>query len=541
MESTPTITHLQELLAVKTRILNMVMAIDAIRDNHPNPAEMVEKIVDYVAQSYETDVCLMALLNHETEQIEVQAIQERPGAAAEMTSLLTAPEILYSAMGLNGITIWRKDSQPADIPLPQHVEVAVMPIILKKNEPLGVMILACRERSFSDTDVECLEYIEDHIDSAVIQGHNYYELEHRNKQLELINKIDQIRDQHLPVDQMLSTVLKILIQEIPSEQGYAMLYDQSDESLVLRASTSESLFSALEFVGQLTSMAKQTLKDGTLFLRNHLNHDKLDSIMCLPLILRNKIIGVLGLINRQSDDGFLMRDAQLFTAAGSQVDTALYETMEKRHLRMVLGRAVGPHIMDRILQSEYDVLKSERMTITVLYADIRESTQMAEETEPELLVGFINDYLHTMNEIIIGHEGTLDKFIGDQVMALFGAPIPQADFAHKAVNVAQEMQWAHADLMERWSRKGIKPRPIGIGIATGELIVGEMGSTQRMDYTVMGNAANLGARICSTAAGGEILMCSETFETVRGTITAVQLEPMQFKGVQQVSTVYKLV
>ena len=421
------------------------------------------------------------------------------------------------------------------------VEIAVMPIILKKNEPLGVMMLACRTHEFSDHDIECLEYIEDHIDSAVIQGHNYYELEHRNRQLELINKIDQVRDRHLPIEQMLDSVLKILITEIPSEQGFAMLYEQSDQSLVLRASTSEALFSALEFVGQLTIIAKDTLKEGTLYFRNQLNIENLNSIMCLPLILGEKIIGVLGLINRANDDGFFLRDAQLFSAAGSQIDTALYETMEKRHLRLVLGRAVGPHIMERILQSENDVLKSERMTVSVLYADIRGSTQMAEETEPELLVGFINDYLHTMNEIIIDYEGTLDKFVGDQVMALFGAPIPQADFVQKAISVAQEMQWAHADLMDRWKTKGIAPRPIGIGIATGELIVGEMGSTQRMDYTVMGNAANLGSRICSVAAGGEILICSDTFAAVKDQVSAIQLDPMQFKGVQQKSIVYKLV
>ncbi|MEM9774843.1 MAG: adenylate/guanylate cyclase domain-containing protein, partial [Chloroflexota bacterium] len=531
MESTLEISQLQELLAVKTRILNMIMTIDSIRDNYPEPTVMVDKIVEFVAESYDTDVCLMALLNHETEQVEVQSIQERPGTDADLTDSITTIDVLVTAMGLNGITIWREETQPQNLTLPNDVEIAVMPIILKKNEPLGVMMLACRTHAFSDHDVECLEYIEDHIDSAVIQGHNYYEMEHRNRQLELINKIDQVRDQHMPIDQMLDTVLKILISEIPSEQGYAMLYDKSDKSLVLRASTSESLFSALEFVGKLTMLAKQTLKDGSLILRNHIGEENLDSIMCLPLILGDKIIGVLGLINRQWSDGFLMRDAQLFTAAGSQVDTALYETMEKRHLRWVLGRAVGPHIMERILQSEYDVLKSERMTVTVLYADIRDSTQMAEETEPELLVGFINDYLHTMNEIIIDHEGTLDKFIGDQVMALFGAPIPQADFAHKAITVAQEMQWAHADLMERWKTRGITPRPIGIGIATGELIVGEMGSTQRMDYTVMGNAANLGARICASARAGEILMCSETFSIVRGTISAVEQEPKHFKGV----------
>ena len=94
------------------------MSIDSIRDNFPDPAVMVEKIVDYVAESYETDVCLMALLNHETEQIEVQSIQERPGIKADIVQAITGPDVLYTAMGLNGVTIWRKNAQPNDLPLP---------------------------------------------------------------------------------------------------------------------------------------------------------------------------------------------------------------------------------------------------------------------------------------------------------------------------------------------------------------------------------------------------------------------------------------
>lgn len=543
METISELSKLQELLVLKNRIIDLIMAIDSIRDNYPEPIEMIDKIVALVSENYQTDLCLMALLNRETEHVEIQAIRKRPDVELSLLESMIGRDLISQAMDLQGVTIWKGANRPQE--LTHHlnspnIEVAVIPIILKKNEPLGVMLLACREHSFSRDDIECLEYIEDHIDSAVIQGQNYHEMKHRNQQLELIYKIDQVRDQHLHIKQMLDTVVRILISEMPSEQGFAMMYDQGKKKLILRASTDNDYFSSENFVAHITIFAERTLYEGKLMIRNALPHTDLKSIMCLPLILREKIIGVLGMVNRKTEEGFSIKDMQLLTAAGSQIDTALYETMEKRHLRMVLGRAVGPRIMDRILSTEEDVLKSERMVVTVLYADIRGSTRLAEELEPEMLVAFINEYLHEMNEVVLKHDGTLDKFVGDEVMALFGAPIPQEDHALRAVQVAQEMQQTHAEIMRRWIEMGINARPIGIGIATGELIAGEMGSTQRMSYTVMGKAANLGARICSMAAGGEILICPETYRLTENNIAVKSLGAIDFKGIQDATKVYQL-
>ena len=214
--------------------------------------------------------------------------------------------------------------------------------------------------------------------------------------------------------------------------------------------------------------------------------------------------------------------------------------LEKRHLRAVLDRAVGPRIMKRILEAGSNVLKTEVMYLTVLYADIRNSTELAEITEPETLVEFINEYLHSMNEVVIAYEGTLDKFVGDEVMALFGAPFPQPDHAQRAVRVALEMQRVHREIMARWLARGVETRPIGIGIATGELIVGEMGSMRRTDYTVMGRAANLGARICSMAEADQVLVCPETYGLVEKDVTATPLPPKRFKGVKEETIVYQV-
>jgi adenylate cyclase len=261
----------------------------------------------------------------------------------------------------------------------------------------------------------------------------------------------------------------------------------------------------------------------------------------LPLILNDQIIGVIGVANSHALHGFSADDRRMLIAIGSQMDTAIFESLEQRRLRQVLGRSVDPRVMQRLLASpDLDFLKGERSVLTMLYADIRGSTRLAEETDPELLVGFINHYLGRMTEIILAHEGTLDKFVGDEVVALFGAPFPQEDHALRAIRVGLAMQLAHREIIEIWQERGVEAAPIGIGIATGELIVGEMGSSQRSDYTAIGRAANLGARICSAAKGDQVLISQATFDLVKDKVEATPITGLQLKGVAGDVTAYEV-
>ncbi|MEJ2748384.1 MAG: adenylate/guanylate cyclase domain-containing protein [Anaerolineae bacterium] len=195
--------------------------------------------------------------------------------------------------------------------------------------------------------------------------------------------------------------------------------------------------------------------------------------------------------------------------------------------------------MEQLLtQTDTGFLEGRRRILTVLYADVRGSTSLAENTKPEQLVQFINRYLGTMTEVILAHEGTLDKFVGDEVMALFGAPVEQPDHAIRAIRAGLAMQAAHEQIVDDWVAQGGQKAPIGIGIATGELIVGEMGSIHRTDYTVIGRAANLGARICGVAQGGQVLISPATYDLVADQVTAQPIHGMQFKGLAGPMTVY---
>ncbi len=370
------------------------------------------------------------------------------------------------------------------------------------------------------------------------QVHAWHELKQRNLELETIYRIDHIRDQNLPFDEMLNAVLRELCGVIQAEMGFIMLYDRGGRRLELRAATHDDLFRVAPHYDVVDRIANEALNQAQTVCHNDLG-DVLHSIMCIPLILHNEVIGVLGVVNRYGPRGFGTGDCRLLNAIASQMDTAIFESLERVRLRQVLGRSVDPRVMERLLANpDIGFLKGERSVLSVLYADIRGSTGLAERTDPELLVGFINDYLSRMTEVILSHEGTLDKFVGDEVMALFGAPFPQPDHALRAVRVGLEMQEAHQGVMETWRAQGVEAAPIGIGIATGEMIVGEMGSAQRSDYTVIGRAANLGARICAVAKAGQVLISQTTYDLERERVEATPITDLDLKGLSHDVTAY---
>jgi adenylate cyclase len=152
----------------------------------------------------------------------------------------------------------------------------------------------------------------------------------------------------------------------------------------------------------------------------------------------------------------------------------------------------------------------------------------------------MNDYLARMANVVLDQGGTLDKFVGDEVMALFGAPFPQADHALRAVQTGLAMQAAFEALMAEWQARGIQTVGLGVGIATGELIAGEFGCEQRTDYTVIGRAANLGARICAGAHAGQVLISQATYDLLKDWVEVEPVPGQHFKGIDHEVTVYQV-
>jgi adenylate cyclase len=530
--------ELEETLANRQRELDLIMAIDAIRDSGREPSSMLSAIVNLIADELSASLCMLALVDRDTGELELRAVNDRGPRLGSM-QLDSIRGLAWRGVKVSGVEVWTGGEvcEALGIPAGSPTQLAVVPIVAGSRVRLGVLMATRDDRAFSEADRQLLRVAESQLDSAVIQGYDYYELALRNKELETIYRVDRIRDKNLPFDEMLNAVLEELRGVIEAEMGYIMLYDRVGKKLELRAFSHDDLFRVAGYYDAIDSISSEALKSAHLVFYNDLP-GSLPTIMCIPLILRDEILGVFGVANT-SGRRFEERERRLLTAIASQMDTAIFESLEQRRLRRVLGRSVDPHVMERLLANpDVDFLRGERQLLTVLYADIRGSTSLAERTGPEALVGFINDYLGRMTEVIFEHEGTLDKFIGDEVMALFGAPIAQPDHALRAVRVGLKMQEVQQKVIEDWRARGVDAAPIGVGIATGELIVGELGSAYRTDYTALGRAANLGSRICAAAQPGQVLISQETFDMVADQVIARPIKGLEFKGVIDPVTVY---
>jgi adenylate cyclase len=210
-------------------------------------------------------------------------------------------------------------------------------------------------------------------------------------------------------------------------------------------------------------------------------------------------------------------------------------------MRKVLSRSVDPKVLDHLLERANDtILAGERKVLTVLFADLRGSTEWAERTEPEELVSTLNIFLGRMVDVIFNHGGTLDKFVGDEVIALFGTPLKMTDHALCAAQTALHMQQVHAQIRAEIEAQGRELPPMGIGISSGEVIAGEIGSPVRTDYTAMGRVMNLGARLCSAARPGQIVISRTTYDMIQSQADVQPLEPIALKGIGDQIQAYEL-
>jgi class 3 adenylate cyclase len=204
---------------------------------------------------------------------------------------------------------------------------------------------------------------------------------------------------------------------------------------------------------------------------------------------------------------------------------------EKEVIKGAFSKYVTKSVVDRILEHK-DGLKlgGEKKVVTIFFSDIRGFTPMSEALSAEQVVHILNEYFTAMTAIIFKYEGTLDKFMGDAIMAVYGAPIDYPDHAERAVLAAVEMSEKMKELQAKWRDEGKKEVNIGIGINTGEVVVGNIGSNERMEYTAIGDNVNLTQRLESVAEKGQILISAATYEKVKHKIDAVMLDPIKVKG-----------
>lgn len=219
------------------------------------------------------------------------------------------------------------------------------------------------------------------------------------------------------------------------------------------------------------------------------------------------------------------------------------EVEQKRRLLFrLLNRYVSEEIVTTILEDPEKRLKlgGEKREVAILFADIRGFTAFSESMAAEMVVEVLNECFRDITELVFKYKGTFDKYVGDCIMAFYGAPLSYGDDIERCVRTAMEMQRIFERITEKWTDPRMKALGLGIGINFGEVVVGNIGSERLMDYTVIGDHVNVAARLEQTAQGGQILISEEVYQRVQNIVRASQLAPITVKGKREPVVAYLL-
>jgi len=242
------------------------------------------------------------------------------------------------------------------------------------------------------------------------------------------------------------------------------------------------------------------------------------AFLCVPLKTGNETLGAICLGKFATGAVFTAGDLKLVQILCAPAANALLHRRIERAGE--LKRYVSPQIADSILRGGDVQLLNKRAELTMFLADLKGFTEAAEEMEPEELVVILNEYLSAMTDIVFAHDGTLDKFVLGSIFGFFGDPVAQEDHALRAVRMAEQMQRKFAELQTEWHSETSKPLGLGIGINTGYVTVGHIGSSNRTDYTAIGKNVVVAATLAGIADHGQILIGQRTFSKVRDSVAA---------------------
>jgi adenylate cyclase len=378
------------------------------------------------------------------------------------------------------------------------------------------------------------------------------------RRLEALYKASQVMSSSFDLNTRLSEVLDLVIAVLGAERGFVMLREDRTQNLVVKVA--REMGKQLEASSPSMGIAGRSAIDGEPVLmvdratdqefgmRDSIIMSQIVSAMCVPLKIENRVLGSIYVDTRKQRAAFNEEDLELFSSLANQsafaVDNVrLHEqVVEAEKKRLNFSRFLPNAIVDKIMSEDTAIeLGGQKARVTTLFCDIRGSSQLAERLSPQEMVELLNAHFTAMTEIIFNWRGTLDKYIGDEIMAVFGAPISTGDDAYAAVCAALDLQRVNQELNVGRRRDGQPEIQVGIGIDTGEVVAGYIGSPMRMDYTVVGDRVNTAKRFCDMAAAGKVVVGQETWEEIEDRVAGVPIGNVRLKGKEQAVLAHEIV
>jgi adenylate cyclase len=375
-------------------------------------------------------------------------------------------------------------------------------------------------------------------------------LEKENNLLKLLLSVGKTLASVLMPEEIMHRVMELVFQMDNVERGFVMLHDdRKGFKPAVLLYKDEARKAEARGVALSTMVTEKLMNDRVPLLIYDVGTDErfssseslrmsgIRSAMCAPLIYKDRVFGIFYVDCLSKAYAFTQEELAIFSVIAAEAAISFDNARSHEELargmveRQAFERFLSSNIVEKILANPNEIhLGGENQTVTILFSDIRGFTRMSEHMEPHAVVELLNEYFAEMTDLIFESGGTLDKYLGDGIMVLYGAPFGAPDDAMRATKTAIEMQRALADLNRQWESRGQSPLSIGIGINTGPVTAGYIGSAKRMDYTVIGDAVNLASRLCSNAAGGQILVSESSYLQLSGSIPAQRLEPIRVKG-----------
>ena len=382
--------------------------------------------------------------------------------------------------------------------------------------------------------------------------------ERRETKLRLLLEISSELSKQQELDRLLDKVVEFTFEIMNVDRVSILLLDAKSNELIPRISRSRTGdASAAKHVPQ--SIARKAVEDRVAILSDNAAADdrfkgksiliqSVRSAMCTPLMGSDqKVLGILYVDNQTAIHSFADEDLEFLIAFGGLTAVAIENSQLSERIRreaLVLSnfqRYFAPNLASQIAQQEGAVqLGGQKRPVVIFFSDIRGFTTMSETMGPDDIATLLTEYFTEMVEIVFEHSGTLDKFMGDAIMALWGAPIAHEDDADRAMRCAMDQLTALEKMNKKWQEQGRQQLGIGIGINFGEVFAGNIGSDRRLEYTVIGDAVNTASRLCSSAGPNEILISEPFYKALKTPPKVEALEPIQVKGKSKKVPVYRV-
>jgi adenylate cyclase len=433
--------------------------------------------------------------------------------------------------------------------------------LFTKDDVIGVIYIDNQEKTsaFSKSDLHFLTMFASQAAIAIENARLYQSVEKRINELSTLADIIRAINSTLDLDKVLNLILDMTIDLIGVEKGSIVLYNEKKGKYYVRALKGD--FKEI-YIGAKVELANsaagKVAQTGQSIILNKLitsgegrARNMHSALLAVALKIKNNVIGVLNLSNKKDGSKFTDNDLSLveslaYQAAQACENARLYENVKSEEkMRTNLTRFLSPDIANAIIQEGTEgnlALGGKKKEVTMLFTDLRNFTSTCEKMEPSLLVTTLNEYFSAMTEIIFQYGGTLDKFMGDAIMVLFGAPFGHEDDPLRAVCTGFSMLKKLEELQEEWKKQGKPVFSMGIGVHTGEVIAGNIGSEKRMEYTVIGRNVNRASRLESSnkELGTSFLISKDTLDYVKDKVIVREAGAPHMKGIEVPEMVYEV-